>query len=59
MACRRDTKPDRLRGFSDGVFAVIITITLLGPALRPQESSSFGSLCPLWPPTSVRLRVPD
>jgi uncharacterized membrane protein len=33
--------------FSDGVFAIIITILLLD--LRAPESASFAALLPLWP----------
>jgi uncharacterized membrane protein len=55
MARRSNAKPDRLSGFSDGVFAVIIT--LLVPVLKPQESSSFASHRSLSPPASVRVRV--
>jgi uncharacterized membrane protein len=44
-----------LRGFSDGVFTVIITFLLT--ALKPQDSSSFASLHSLSPPASIRLCV--
>ncbi len=43
----RDTTPERVRGFSDGVFAVLITILVL--ALRPPSAHGFGALLPLWP----------
>ncbi|HTZ56545.1 MAG TPA: TMEM175 family protein [Acidobacteriaceae bacterium] len=38
---------DRLAAFSDGVFAVIITIMVLD--LRPPEHPTFAALVPLWP----------
>lgn len=41
------TTPERVRGFSDGVFAVLITILVL--ALRPPSAHGFGALLPLWP----------
>jgi len=41
-AADTDTGPGRLIGFSDGVLAVIITITALG--LRPPDGTSFDSL---------------
>jgi uncharacterized membrane protein len=41
MGWWRNAQADRSRAFSDGVFAVIIT--LLVPALKPQDSSSFAS----------------
>ena len=43
----RETAPDRVRGFSDGVFAVIITVLVL--ELRAPSAHSFGALLPLWP----------
>jgi uncharacterized membrane protein len=39
--------PERLGTFSDGVFAVIITIMVL--ELRPPEHPTFADLLPLWP----------
>lgn len=46
MAARR-TNPDRVRQFSDGVFAVLITILVL--QLAPPKAASFSALLPLWP----------
>ena len=43
---RRPT-PERLGAFSDGVFAVIITIMVL--ELKPPREPSFAALLPLWP----------
>jgi uncharacterized membrane protein len=42
-----EIRPDRLSGFSDGVFAVIITILVL--ELKPPHSPSFAALASLWP----------
>jgi uncharacterized membrane protein len=39
--------PDRLRTFSDGVFAIIVTILVL--ELRPPESPTFSAFLSLWP----------
>jgi hypothetical protein len=43
---RRPT-PERLGAFSDGVFAVMITIMVL--ELKPPLQPSFAALLPLWP----------
>ncbi|SDT54572.1 TMEM175 family protein [Bradyrhizobium canariense] len=50
----RELKPDRLSAFSDGVFAVIITILVL--ELKPPHSPSFEALLSLWP-TAVSYAV--
>jgi uncharacterized membrane protein len=39
--------PERLSAFSDGVFAVLITVLVLD--LRPPEMPSFNALFSLWP----------
>jgi len=46
--------PERLGAFSDGVFAVIITIMVL--ELKPPPQPSFAALLPLWP-TGVSYAV--
>ncbi len=43
----RVATPERLSAFSDGVFAVLITILVLD--LRPPESPSFKALLTRWP----------
>src|ERR1700758_4635536 len=53
MTHRRPT-PERLGAFSDGVFAVIITIMVL--ELKPPPEPSFAALLPLWP-TGVSYAV--
>jgi len=39
---------DRLIAFSDGVFAVIVTIMVL-ELKAPDRAAAFSALCPLWP----------
>ena len=46
MGKRKETI-ERLATFSDGVFAVIITIMVLD--LRPPDHPTFAALVPLWP----------
>ena len=41
------TTPERLATFSDGVFAVLITIMVLD--LKPPSEATFTALLPLWP----------
>jgi hypothetical protein len=47
MTSEEIVTPDRMNAFSDGVFAVIITILVL--ELRPPKEASFGALLDLWP----------
>ena len=46
MSSQKPT-PERLGVFSDGVFALIITIMVL--ELKPPEHPTFAALLPLWP----------
>ena len=43
----RQSNTDRVRLFSDGVFAVLITILVL--ELKPPHADTFSALLPLWP----------
>ena len=43
----RRATPDRLSMFSDGVFAVLITVLVL--ELRPPERPTFEAFLALWP----------
>jgi transmembrane protein TMEM174 (potassium channel) len=43
----KKTTPERLATFSDGVFAVLITIMVLD--LKPPAQPTLNALLPLWP----------
>ncbi len=47
MAAFRKATPESLSAFSDGVFAVLITVLVLD--LRPPEQPTFKALVLLWP----------
>jgi uncharacterized membrane protein len=47
MALLQKATPERLSAFSDGVFAVLITVLVLD--LRPPEAATFAALLRLWP----------
>jgi uncharacterized membrane protein len=47
MTLFRKATPERLSAFSDGVFAVLITVLVLD--LRPPELATYNSLLLLWP----------
>src|SRR3979409_499521 len=51
---RARRSPERLSAFSDGVFAVLITVLVL--ELRPPETPTFAGLLALWP-TSLSYAV--
>ena len=44
---QRKATIERLGAFSDGVFAVIITVMVL--ELKPPDQPTFAALLPLWP----------
>ena len=53
MTSEEIVTPERMNAFSDGVFAVIITILVLD--VRPPKEASYGAFLELWP-TGVSYR---
>jgi uncharacterized membrane protein len=53
---RETITPDRLIAFSDGVFAVIVTVMVL--ELRAPNQPEFSALWPLWP-TALSYALSD
>jgi uncharacterized membrane protein len=51
---KRLSTPERISGYTDAVFAVVITVTVL--ELRPPASARIGALLSLWP-TAVSYLV--
>jgi len=47
VVAKSKATPERLGAFSDGVFAVIMTIMVLD--LRPPPQATLAALLPLWP----------
>src|SRR5579871_6676499 len=47
MSLLHKATPERVSAFSDGVFAVLITVLVL--ELRPPEQATFAALLALWP----------
>jgi hypothetical protein len=56
MTAPHRATPERLSALSDGVFAVLITVLVLG--LRPPESPTFKELLVLWPVAELRGELP-
>jgi uncharacterized membrane protein len=51
---REEMSPDRVTAFTDGVFAVIVTVMVL--ELKAPEQPAFSALWPLWP-TAISYAV--
>ena len=53
-AVREEMTADRVTAFTDGVFAVIVTVMVL--ELKAPEQAAFSALWPLWP-TAISYAV--